>query len=245
MIIATVAEVYDAAVTTTAVFDKICTDARLMPPNPFVGDISIVFMFMNIVTDGLLVWRCYAIATGLYGRKWLLAWAAPLTIYLGMIVTAVISSSNPRAAVSNGLITAQFAISLSLNVTISTSIIILLLYYKRMTTEVLGRDAAKAYLNIMTMLLESGSLIVVIDVIAIATVRGSAAGYVAFQMWVNLQPIASFLIIYQVARGVDYFNRKAEITKVLAKAAASDYDTTHVGFRDEQRGSDLSLDTLV
>ncbi|KAJ3571719.1 hypothetical protein NP233_g3575 [Leucocoprinus birnbaumii] len=192
------------------------------------------------------VWCYYAIATGLYGKKWLLAWVAPLTIYLGMIVTAVISSSKPRAAVSNGLISTQFAVSLSLNVAISTSIIMLLLYYKSMTTEALGRDAAKAYLNIMTMLLESGSLIVVIDVIAIVTVRGSAAGYVAFQMWINIQPITSFLIIYQVARGVDYFNRKAEITKFLAKAATSDYgDTTCVGFRDEQRGSDLSLDTLL
>ncbi|KAJ3571718.1 hypothetical protein NP233_g3576 [Leucocoprinus birnbaumii] len=38
-IVATVAEAYDVAVTTSGVLDKECARSGLMPPNPYAGDI--------------------------------------------------------------------------------------------------------------------------------------------------------------------------------------------------------------
>lgn len=221
VITATVAEAWEVVVTTTGVLDMFCTSMRLMPRNPYVGKIDVVFFIMNCLTDGLLVWRCYVLATGLGGKRWLVAWIAPLVIYVALLVTGPVLLSNPPAGVVNGLVTAQIAISLFLNVTISTSILSLLFRYRNMVTRVFGKDSGKVYLNTMTILVESASLIVMMDVFVIATVRGNIGGYVSFQMWVHVQPIASFLIIYQIARHVDYFRQKDEVTEAFQNSVSA------------------------
>jgi hypothetical protein len=64
----------------------------------------------------------------------------------------------------------QFSISLGLKDVISTSIVLLLIHHQQLVTQALGKVSGGAYLNAMTILVESASLIVLIDVLAFAVV---------------------------------------------------------------------------
>ncbi|KXN91897.1 hypothetical protein AN958_11199 [Leucoagaricus sp. SymC.cos] len=223
----TIAEALDIAVTVAGVLDIKCRGPYQQPPNPYIGQADVVFLIINLLTDGLLVWRCYNVARGLEGRIWLLTWILPLMIYIGMIgefsistlatgiiLTALFSISNRRGGLGDVMLLVQFGISLLLNVMISTSLAAILLHYKRSVSRAFGKANAAPYLDLTTILVESASLVVVVDVFVIVTLT-SLVGNIAFQLWVQVQPIASLLIIYRVSRGADYFGRKEEVVESL------------------------------
>lgn len=51
----TVAEGVDIALTITAVLRDACFFENLQPPNPYIGRFAILFLLINLTTDGLLV----------------------------------------------------------------------------------------------------------------------------------------------------------------------------------------------
>ncbi|KAF5346862.1 hypothetical protein D9756_010550 [Leucocoprinus leucothites] len=215
VLVGTVSQAWDIAAVTTVSTGESCEAVSLLE-NPFLTGLNVLWLLMNVLTDGLLVWRCYAIAAG-FRRKWLLAWLVPLAIYIAMIVVGLVllfgSSLRHRwENVSHVLLMVTFGISLFLNIIISSSIVLLLLHYKKTVTRTFGERSGKPYLNIMTILVESASLIIFSDVLTlIALLFNTLIVYIPLQTWSQIQAIASLLIIYQVARGVDYFSGKDEV----------------------------------
>ncbi|KAF5346877.1 hypothetical protein D9756_010577 [Leucocoprinus leucothites] len=218
-VLATIAEAMDIKVTIDGVLDQTCQGNHVQPLNPYLGRVDIAFLFVNFLTDGLLVWRCWAIARGLSGKKWSYSWIIPLIVYVVMLVTGIIlivvfSISQKRGGIGDKLIIVQFGISLLLNSLISSSIVTLILYRRRALAQY-DPELAQPFLSVVTILVESALLTVFIDLFVIVSVPLIPVGGVAFQLWVQVQPIASLLIIYRVSRGTDYFNGREELTDSL------------------------------
>ncbi|KAJ3572975.1 hypothetical protein NP233_g2730 [Leucocoprinus birnbaumii] len=216
---ASVSEAMDIKVTIDGVLDQTCQGDHVQPLNPYLGRVDIAFLIINLLTDGLLVWRCWAIARGFSGKKWMAAWVVPLIVYIVMVVTGIIlivifSISPKRGGIGDKLIVVQFGISLLLNSLISSSIVSLILYHRRMMAAY-DPGLAQPYLGVVTILVESALLTVFVDVFAIITIPLIPVGGIAFQMWVQVQPIASLLIIYRVSLGTDYFNGRESIPETL------------------------------
>jgi hypothetical protein len=55
LILGTVAEVVDITLTVNNALDDVCFFQNLQPPNPYLGLFDIIFLLINITTDGLLV----------------------------------------------------------------------------------------------------------------------------------------------------------------------------------------------
>lgn len=55
ILVGTAAEVGDIKGTIDGVFNDNCHSDYLQPPNPYIGHIDIVFLVINLLTDGLLV----------------------------------------------------------------------------------------------------------------------------------------------------------------------------------------------
>ncbi|KAF9443775.1 hypothetical protein P691DRAFT_678842 [Macrolepiota fuliginosa MF-IS2] len=215
ILVGTIAEVLDIMVTINGILDESCKSEYLQLWSPYIGRVDIVFLAINLITDGLLIWRCYAIAKGLRRKACIALWSIPFLVYVGMVVTGVIltmtlSTQNQTSSLGKTLILLQFGISLFLNTLISLYIILLLLQQRRLMVQTFGRDGPLPYIDVLTVLVESAGLILVIDTFAICTIAFSPLGNVAFQLWLHLQPIASLLIIHRVSRGTDYFSKKVE-----------------------------------
>ncbi|KAF5346829.1 hypothetical protein D9756_010560 [Leucocoprinus leucothites] len=214
--VGTITQGWDTASVTAIARGQACEAATLLE-NPFLTGLNILWLLMDVLTDGLLVWRCYAIASG-FNRKWLLAWLVPLAIYIGIIVVGLVllsvySLRHKWADLAQILLMVGLGISLFLNIIISSSIVLLLFHYRRMLMRLFGGESGKSYLNLMTILVESASLIILSDVLTLAAVlRQTTILYIPMQTWSQIQAIASLLIIYQVARGVDYFSDKDDVT---------------------------------
>lgn len=203
-----------------------CTSEDDLVSSPFGGNIGVVWLLTEVLADGLLVWRCYMIAAS-FDRRWLLAWLVPLILYIGAIVLGVVLLAQytllpKQGKLANDLLVIVVGVSLLLNVIISSSIVLLLIHFKNIATSTLGEGSGKPYLNLMTILIESASLIIVSDVLTVTTlVLRSSILLIPLQMWDKAQAIASLLIIYQVARGVDYFSGKDEVTSDIQQNSSN------------------------
>ncbi|KXN84670.1 hypothetical protein AN958_12048, partial [Leucoagaricus sp. SymC.cos] len=56
-------EAFDIKITPDGVLDQMCQDNHVQPLNPYLGRVDIAFLVISLLTDGLLVWRCYAVAS--------------------------------------------------------------------------------------------------------------------------------------------------------------------------------------
>ncbi|KAF5347737.1 hypothetical protein D9756_010247 [Leucocoprinus leucothites] len=208
VIVGTMAQAWDIATVTEIILGG-CAGVTFWD-YPYLPGVYSTWLIMNFITDGLLVWRCYAIAVG-FKRRWLFAWLVPLTIYIVMIGIGIagVSNYNSSLALAEILLAIIAGISLLLNVIISSSIVLLLLHHKNMLTRACGEESGKPYLNLITILVESASLIILSDALSLAALMArSTVLFIPIQTWAQIQAIAALAIIYQVARGVDYFSNR-------------------------------------
>ncbi|XP_006457023.1 hypothetical protein AGABI2DRAFT_122896 [Agaricus bisporus var. bisporus H97] len=194
LVLATATEVAEIFVTLDGILDDVCFFQGLQPPTPYLGLFAITVWLTNITTDGLFVWRCYTLCGGLRGQRgWsTLLWAMPLGVYIVMICTGTniiigFAAYNTREVISDVLLPLQYGISGFLNALVTICIIVLILRHRRATLEAFGENHQMPYLNVMTMLIESASLVVVIDIFAVAGYIQGILSNVAMQVWIPLQ----------------------------------------------------------
>jgi hypothetical protein len=73
------------------------------------------------------------------------------------------------------------------NVLVTLCITILILHYRRITIEALGKNRTILYLNVTTVLIKSVSLALIIDVFALAGYVQGIWGNIATQIWIPMQ----------------------------------------------------------
>ncbi|KIJ94327.1 hypothetical protein K443DRAFT_134787 [Laccaria amethystina LaAM-08-1] len=93
-------------------------------------------------------------------------------------------------------------ISLSLNILLTLMISIRLYFHRRRVYKVLGKRHGSHYTSIISLLVESASIQdVVVLFFLISFILGSPVANIALSTLVQVQTIASFMIIYRVAQG--------------------------------------------
>jgi hypothetical protein len=112
-----------------------------------------------------------------------------LTFILGTGITVVtkLSLAGGGEGFSKVLTPLQGGITAFLNVLITLCIIILILHHRRITIEAFGKNHPLPYLNVMTVLIESASLTLVVDVFAIVGFLKGTLGNIATQIWMPMQ----------------------------------------------------------
>jgi hypothetical protein len=159
----------------------------------------------NIMTDGLLLYRCYII-----WESSLPVIVIPAIIYLGsavMAVMMVIESAMPTLDLWQG-ITAQFGISwvaltVSFNIIVTALIIFRLLSFYRRVQSVLTDEQRSTYTGTMAILVESALPFTVLGIVYLATyIQGVPSATALGMVWGTFVVLTPQLIILRVVSGV-------------------------------------------
>ncbi|PIL31163.1 hypothetical protein GSI_05860 [Ganoderma sinense ZZ0214-1] len=158
--------------------------------------------------DLLVLWRCWVIWTALNHGLGYVVIALPALMFLASIVMGtfwIVKSVEPGNTLASPLPLqlgfAYFALSLGLNVVLTTLVVARLLAFRRANIAFLPPEHAKQYLSITAVIVESAALYSVFAIMFLITY--------GLKLPVNLfllecaqasQPIAVYLIIYRVAQ---------------------------------------------
>lgn len=159
----------------------------------------------NILTDGLLLYRCYII----WGSSWPVI-VIPAIIYLGSVVMAVmmvIESAMPMSDIWQGL-AAQFGISwvaltVGFNIIVTTLIISRLLFFHRRVRSVLTDEQRSTYTGTVAILVESALPFTVLGIAYLVTyIQGVPSATAVGIIWGTFVVLTPQLIILRIASGV-------------------------------------------
>lgn len=168
----------------------------------------VVFVMGNWLMDGLLVWRCKVIFSGMSRvSPWVimvlpcLLWCASFT--LGVLFLIRTSRSSPFDAVYISL--AYFSTTLALNIVVTLLIVARLLAWRWHFSRILGADRGAHYSNIAAILVESASLYSIFSIMFLVPLAlNYPLASVFLQTMGQVQTVASFLIIFRLASGMGW-----------------------------------------
>ncbi|KZT08377.1 uncharacterized protein LAESUDRAFT_676421 [Laetiporus sulphureus 93-53] len=171
------------------------------------------------LSDGLLIYRCYVI----WDHRWSII-MAPLAIYLSSIVMAVffaIQFSKPDGSLWNNATVdfslPYFALSMSLNVIVTTMLVVRLLYMRRRVASALGPEHGKMYTSIAAIVVESALPYGVVSFIFLVSYGlQSNVSNLFLNLLVQVECMASEVITLRVARGRAW--TRSTLTDVLSNA---------------------------
>ncbi|CAA7266647.1 unnamed protein product [Cyclocybe aegerita] len=167
---------------------------------------NVCFSLMNWLADCVLLWRCVVIyrTSSISMTK---VMAVPVVMLLASFVTGIIYPTQISRAGSSPWATEAFTliyglISLSLNILITVMIVVRLYLHRRRVVQAIGVRHASQYTSIIAMLIESAFVLdVVVIWFLIAFAIESPLANIALSTLVQVQTIASFMIIFRVATG--------------------------------------------
>lgn len=176
----------------------------ILPSAVSVGS-DVMFLLNSWLADGLLLYRCFIIYAKNY---WIVAF--PCLMYLGSLSTGIAllyyQATEPETSVWSSVAIAfnfpYYAIALSLNVLLTTMIVIRLILHRRKLIDAMGARAGTGgvFKAIITMLVESCALYAASSLLFLGPWGGgSAASNIFFPILGETQVIALFLITLRVA----------------------------------------------
>ncbi|KAI0808156.1 hypothetical protein C8Q74DRAFT_116253 [Fomes fomentarius] len=175
---------------------------------------------ITLLCDLLVLWRCWVIWTSsghytAYAVSFVPCVMLAASFVMGTIWT--LQSSHPGLSLYSqqplAYGTAYYAISLGVNIVLTTLIVARLLMYRRTHLAHLPAEHAQQYLSLATLIVESAALY---SVFAVAFLISYALNKPINQIWLGFaqaaQQVATYLIIYRVVDG------KAWTTKTIDSA---------------------------
>ncbi|TFK35722.1 hypothetical protein BDQ12DRAFT_668349 [Crucibulum laeve] len=191
-ILSTIATITDILATVDGLINVKCPDPGQTPLNPYFGRVDVIYAFLNWGSDGLLVWRCLIIYSNCRVPRWVII-ALPCSLFISLL--------------------AYGFITLCLNTIITIMIVGRICIYRRRISKVFGPTHCSDYTSIIAMLVESAALVAIFDLFFLISFSlHSASGYIAFQMWIQVQSITPLLIIFRVAQGTAWSNSTTQMT---------------------------------
>ncbi|KAJ3576673.1 hypothetical protein NP233_g266 [Leucocoprinus birnbaumii] len=180
---------------------------------------TIVTVLLAALTDGLLVWKCYAVQNALSNAALStdrpsgtsnICWIFPLLLWFAQtgVGTACVALFDPETPIeiktpidqSMKLFIAGFSLAILLSFSATANIVIRLLLHRRYLISALG-ESTRYPLLVSRILIESAALNVPITLIlVVSTGLREFYGPMITQILNPCQAIASILVIYQVGR---------------------------------------------
>jgi len=159
----------------------------------------------NILTDGLMLYRCYII----WGSSVSII-VIPAIIYLGstaMAVMMVVESAMPMSDIWQGLAARSgiswVALTVSFNIVVTALIISRLLFFHRRVQSVLTDQQRSTYTGTVAILVESALPFTVLGIAYLATyIQGVPSATAVGIVWGTFVVLTPQLIILRVASGV-------------------------------------------
>ncbi|KAF8151342.1 hypothetical protein B0H34DRAFT_126251 [Crassisporium funariophilum] len=179
---------------------------KLMFSIPISNLGNVCFSLMNWLADVVLLWRCTVIYRAA-NVSLVMVMACPTAMLLASFITGVIyleEISRPGSSPwESELLTLIYGlISFSLNIVLTLMIVIRLYLHRRRVVKAIGSRHASQYTSIMSMLIESAF---VLDIVFLAFIIpfafGNPIANIPLLTLVQVQTIASFMIIFRVATG--------------------------------------------
>ncbi|KAF8151329.1 hypothetical protein B0H34DRAFT_664418 [Crassisporium funariophilum] len=168
---------------------------------------NVCFFLLNWCSDFLLLWRCLVIFKNSATSVWLIM-GLPGVMLLSSFVTGVLyldrtsrASSSPWDSAFTYTL-AYGIVSLTLNVVLTGMIVIRLYLHRQRIAMLVGPRYANQYTSIISMLVESASILyVVVIFFLIPFAMGNALAHIPFSSIGQVQAMASYMIIFRVAQG--------------------------------------------
>jgi len=175
---------------------------------------NITFIIIEALGDGLLLFRCYMV----WDRSKVIM-ILPLLAYISAVVCGILTVVSAAAL---NFVLPYFGLTMGLNMFLSLMICGKLLWARRSIVSALGKEHARLYTSVASMVIESASINAIVSCICIGMLPSSASGLdIALGTQVNVMVICPMLILIRVARG------RAYSTEAISTTHAS----THIGFR--------------
>ncbi|KAH8980501.1 hypothetical protein EDB86DRAFT_3066830 [Lactarius hatsudake] len=158
----------------------------------------------NILGDGLLLYRCYVI----WGSRWYIV-LLPTLIYMAssvLVIITIVESALPNSFLLHGK-PANFgvpwvALSVSLNILVTTLICARLLHMRAITRELLPPESARMYTSVAAMLIESAAPFSILGIGLVVTEAQGGPLAIAFSyVWGMFCSLSPQMIILRVAMG--------------------------------------------
>ncbi|KAF8984083.1 hypothetical protein BDQ17DRAFT_1499878 [Cyathus striatus] len=177
LVLSSMAIAANAATTWNVIFDSTSFQLKNMNFFNVLGPVgSASFVLTNWASDGILIWRSIVIYRNCkstiyrYGCRPLISVLFCYIFVVGIILIRAVSNS--ESVLPSGPIS-YVAVSMSLHVLMTATIVGRLSYFRRISIVTLGSREGKKLISIISMLLESAAIIVVIDTIALYTYSAS------------------------------------------------------------------------
>lgn len=158
----------------------------------------------NILGDGLLLYRCYMI----WGSRWYIV-VLPTLIYLAssvLVIITIVESALPNSFLLNGK-PANFgvpwvALSVSLNILVTTLICARLLRMRALTRGLLPPEMSRTYTSVAAMLIESAAPFSALGIGLVVTEAQGGTLAIAFSyVWGMFCSLSPQMIVLRVAMG--------------------------------------------
>jgi hypothetical protein len=167
-----------------------------------MGSTTVVVMIF--VGDALLLYRLFIIYSSNY---WVIAF--PILAYIAAFALAIIElvvAGKPGGNFFHGKTinfgVPYYTITISLNIIVTALICVRLLRLGRAVSKAIGRESARMYTSVATMLIESAapySMVGIMFLIPYAMGSGTAIGF--GQVWAKLTCLAPQLIVLRIVTG--------------------------------------------
>jgi len=173
------------------------------------------------LADAMIVWRCQVIFSGSRFPLWSIM-IFPYLLFLGSFVMGLlfliqVSAASPWTPNSVNWTIPFFSLSLSLNIIVTSAIVIRLLIYRRRISLFMDSSHGRHYTSIAAMIVESASIFSVFSLLfLIPFAMNHPLNQIFFQALSVVQIIAMLLIVFRVAQGKGW-NREA-ITQTVTSA---------------------------
>ncbi|KAF9475286.1 hypothetical protein BDN70DRAFT_936015 [Pholiota conissans] len=158
------------------------------------------------LADALIVWRCQVIFSSSRFPIWAIM-LFPYLLWLGSFVMGVlfliqVSAASPWTTSTINWTIPFFSLSLSLNIILTTVIVVRLMLHRRQIGGIMEDSHGKHYTSIAAMVIESASIFSVFSLLFLVPfVLNNAINQIFFQALSIVQINAMLLIIFRVAQG--------------------------------------------
>jgi len=200
---------------------------------------------LTFLSDLLILWRCWVIWTsaGRLTANIVIAVPGLMTLAsfaLGTLWTLQSAHFGLYTWSSISIGTAYYAVSLGVNIILTTLIVIRLLLYRRELQTLLPEDRAWHYVSVSAIMVESAALY---SVLALAFIVSYAVNHPINQIFLgsasSAQQIAGYLIIYRLAEGKAW--RK---NTLIMKHGGSTYPTLAVDSKEATARKKVEISTF-
>jgi len=167
---------------------------------------AVVYVLSTWLSDVLVVWRFKVIYHTSQVPLWIVMSFPCLMLagsaVMGMIFLVHFSTLSPYVKTMTHFAMPFLGLSLALNIILTIAIVLRLLTFRNRIVSIMGPEYGTRYTSISAMVIESAALYSVVSIVYIVLFGiGNAVAQVFAQSLIQLQIVATLLIVFRVAQG--------------------------------------------